>query len=337
MPNPVPPTNPNGSLRSYTEEEIELMAIEHVGVEDGAHPTMVCRPNEKTLTAEYFCAYEELGSFICHMLGCAKIFPDPDNSDKDTLSRLLPQLYPGTDRRYAVGIEEVTGFQYTGQQEEDDGRPIYKKWRVRILYQQAPYDSYVDGVDPFEYKRFVQELPSRATTDYVTYPFGILKFQADGGGWPSGNPIQHNVGFVNPAVEIRKKWMRVPYDGWKEGSQLRTRVFGDVEEDIKPYLGTLNKTVIFGYAPGQLVLTGVEDELLLDPALEEQHWNITYVWVVKTPGHNWLKAFDPTGANAAKFCFVSNNGTYYETGGLPDGKSLFNAREHKDLYDVGEL
>src|SRR5262249_9893410 len=106
MPNPVPPTNPDGSLRAYDAGEIDLMAIEHVGVRDGAHPTIVRRVSESTYTAEYFCAYEELESFICHMLGAAKIYV---NSGSDRLSRLIPRPYPGKSRTFAVGLDEAVG------------------------------------------------------------------------------------------------------------------------------------------------------------------------------------------------------------------------------------
>src|SRR5262249_33788704 len=155
--------------------------------------------------------------------------------------------------------------------------------------------------------------------EYVTLPGGILKFQKSGGGGPSGNPIPHNVGFVNPSVQIRKKWIRVPYDAWKGGSKLRKRVFGDIEAGTEPWLGTLNSQTLFGYAPGQLLLTNVEEELLLDPAIGGQHWNLTYTWLARSVSHNWFKFFDPSGGNTG-WCFVSNDGNFYDTVSLPDNK-----------------
>src|SRR5262249_3206814 len=141
-------------------------------------------------------------------------------------------------------------------------------------------------------------------------------------------------GFVNPTVQIKKKWIRVPYNAWKEGSKLRARVFGDIEAGTEPFLGTINNATILGYAPGQLLFTGIAEELLLDPILEEQHWNLTYTFLARSVSHNWFKFFDPSSTNTG-WCFVSNNGTYYDTVSLPDNKSLFNARNHKLLFAVG--
>lgn len=334
-PLPVPPKEMGtDQLRPYTTDEITQMQIKHVGVRDGRHPTQVRRNNECTITAEYFCAYAELDAFICHMLGASGIW---SSSGVNTLTRMMPQLYPGKSTFFATSVDEVTGFKYTGEQ-EDDGRPIYKAWLCRVTYQQVPFLVLPDGEADFEYKRFLQELPSTSQADYVTLPNGILKFQKEGGGGPTGNTIQHGIGFINPAVQIRKKWIRIPYDGWKTGSALRARVFGDLEAStpVEPYLGTINKQTVLGYAPGQLLFTGIEEELLLDPALEEQHWNLVYTFLARSVSHDWFKFFDPASSNTG-WCFVSNNGTYYDTTSLPDNKSLFNARVFSNLFDVATI
>lgn len=328
---PVPPLNADGSLRAYTDGEISQMQIQHVGVGDGTHPTVVRRVNESTYTAEYFCAYSALDAFICHQLGAAVKYHDTI-AGTDKLSRLVPELYPGKSVFFAAALDEATGHQYTGNQEAD-GRPIYSKWRCRFVYQHFPFLVASDG-ESEEHQRFVQELPSTAAPEYITLPGGILKFQKEGGGGASGKEIPYNVGFVNAATQIKKKWIRIPYDGWKAGSTLRSRVFGDIENGVEPWLGTINTQTVFGYAPGQLLFTNVEDELLLDPAIEEQHWNLTYTFLARSVSHNWFKFFDPAGANTGWY-FVSNDGNYYDSVSLPDNKSLFNGRDHRGLYAVG--
>lgn len=332
MANPVPPVDPiTGALRDYTSGEISLMGIQHVGVSDGAHPTIVRRVNESTYTAAYFCAYNELESFVCYMLGAALKYVD---SGVDTLSRMVPFCYPGKNVFFAVALDEATGYRYTGQQEAD-GRPIYTKWLCHFVFQHLPFLVAADGVVSFEYQRYLQELPSSAQPEYVSLPSGILKFVTSGGGPPTGNTIQHNIGFVNSVVQVKKKWIRVPYEAYQAGSTLRTRVYGDIESGEDPWLGTINTTQIMGYAPGQLLLTAVEEELMLDPVLEEQHWNLTFVFLARSVSHNWFKFFDPAGLIINQWCFVSNNGTYYDTSILPDGKSLFNGRDHKGLFAIG--
>lgn len=327
---PVPPTNANGSLRDYTADEIAQMGIKHVGVGDGSHPTIVRRVNEATYSAEYFCNYDALEAFICYMLGAAVVYDDAGTSK---ISRLRPFAYPGKSHTFATSLDQATGYRYTGLQ-ESDGRPIYDKWKCQFMFQQVPFLVLDDAeLSVSESERYIQELPSVAQPDYVTLPGGILKFIREDGGGATGTQIPYNVGWTNTAVQIKKKWIRVPYIGWQKGSALRDRVFGNIESGVEPYLGSINKTGIFGYAPGQLLLTSVEEELMLDPINEEQHWNLTFSWLARSVSHNWFKFFDPAGENTGWY-FVSNDHTYYDTVDLPDGKSLFNAREHFDLFDV---
>ena len=333
MPNPVPPLNDDGSLRSYTEEEITAMRITHPGVEEGTHPTHRRRVDDCTVEREFFCAYEELESFLCHMLGTSVIYNNPLDSDNPTLSRLLPQLYPGKAQIRAVGLEEATGYKFTGDM-TDDSVPEYDSWRCRILYQHCAFQLVDDAEISSEHRRYVTELPSTSQVDYVQLPGGILKFQREGGGGASGNQIPYNVGFVVPSVQVKKKWLKIPYDGWSEDSLLRARVYGNIETGIEPWLGTINEQTIFGYAPGQLLLTAVEDALEFDPLGDDQFWNLTFTWLARSVSHNWFKFFDPAGGNTGWY-FVTNDGTYYDTVGLPDGKSMFNSRNHLDLFKVG--
>ncbi len=333
MANPVPPIDlSTGTLRTYTDDEVAAMQIRRVGVKDGAHPTHRRRPDDCTITRDYFCAYEELESFLCHMLGYAIIYTDGGGNKK--LSRLLPQFYPGLPQVRAVGLEEARGHRFTGEMVDDDSGdpdlPEYDAWRCRITYQHCPYDL-IDDVDiSSEHRRYVVELPSTVQSDYITMPGGILKYVSSPGG-PDGKGIQHSVGIVNTALQIKKKWLKVPYEAWREGSELRKRVFGDIELGNDPWLGTINGSQIFGYAPGQLLLTGVEDQLEFDPIAKERFWNLTYTWLARSVSHNWFYFYDPTGA-ASGWYFVSNNGTSYPATSQPDGVSVFNARDHLGLF-----
>ena len=67
--------------------------------------------------------------------------------------------------------------------------------------------------------------------------------------------------------------------------------------------------------------------------LDEQFWELSYQWLARSVSHNWLRYFDPSSGNS-EWCFVSNNGTYYTTNATPDGKSLFNTRRHRNLFNV---
>lgn len=332
---PVPPIDlSTGMLRSYTTAEVASMAIDIRGTKDGMHPSGKRSPQDCTISRPFFCDGAALEAFICYMTGAAVIYTDGTGDAQ--ISRLLPQFFPGKTQSVATEIMDYRGFQYQGGLDPVLELPEYAKWDVDVGYQAVAYQL-VDDTDMIgqpEFKRYLIELPSTVSPDYITLPGGVLQFVNAGGARPNGAQIQHNVGYVNNAVQIKKKWLKIPYAGWSANSLLRTRVFGNIEGGVNPWLGTINARNIFGYAPGQLLFTGVEDELVFDLSGEVQYWNLTYTWLARSISHDWFRFFDPTGG-ATGWYFVSNNGTFYDTNVLPDGTSLFNARDHFGLYAVG--
>ena len=169
---PVPPTNSDGSLREYTGAEITSMGIQALGVRDGSHPTHRRRPDNCQIQREFFCAFDALEAFICYLLGTTVTYTSAITG-KLELSRLLPQTYPGLPQIAAVAIDEATGHQLATPYLDANGVPVYTKWRVKVTYQNVPYQLVDDADIDFEYKRYVIELPSIAQPESVTLQFHV--------------------------------------------------------------------------------------------------------------------------------------------------------------------
>jgi hypothetical protein len=336
------PTNPDGSLRAFTDAEVTAMEIRQANVRDGAHPTHVRRYDASSVTRTFLCKYDEFENFVIHMLGASSVYFDT-GLGRDMLTRIIPQTWPGRPYLAATAIESATGF---GRPDHDDTDevPTYPDMKVVVRYEHVPFGLLADADTSFEWRRYTQTLPSTADVSYLNLPGGIVKYiRPEGVGDPHGIAVPYSIGYPQPSSVIRRKWCRVPEQAWGAGTELYGRIYGDQEAGTKPYVGTINSAEFLGYPPGYLLFLGVEEEPRLDPTNDEGDygisWDLTYTWLFKPDApHNWLRYFDATGTffpGLNGFYLVGTDSTYYPSSSIPDGYSLFNARDHNKLFWVG--
>ena len=334
-------TNANGSIREFTEGEIAAMEIETLGVRDGSHPTHTRDVNSSTVEAEYLIKSTKFEEFCAFMLGAQKLYTD----GVVKLSRLPPQRWPRTygsddDSFVAVKVPRATGHQITGDDVLTGDFPVpeYNRMRVSVLFQHCPFDVEADADVTVETQRYVQTLPSQHNTNYISLPAGVMKYQKSGGGGPTGQQVPYGIGFPVPESIISRKWIRLPFAAWGPGTTLFNRVHGDTAAGTKPYVGTINRTAFLGYPAGHLLYLGPEEELQLDPLGDAFCWNLTHKWLVKYYApHTWFY-YHPTAAayaaDAGWYYCAKVGQTFESVADMDDGDSLFDAKEHADLFKV---
>lgn len=339
--------NANGSLAEFTAGQISVMQIETLGIEELSSPTFTREVNQSIMRAEFLVNSEELDNFCCFMLGGQTVYFD---GAKNAISRLMPQtlVYQGVDygNFAAVKIEEASPHQFVEDDRTSNDYPIptFEKYRVRVLFQQLPYNLQDDESTTSETERYWQVLPSQGQTEYISLPGGVMHYVPAPGQnsalWPANVPVPYGIGRPVPSIMIAFKWWRLPYDAWGPNatdSNLYTAVYGDQEAGIDPLSGKINTTTFQGYPPGTLLFLTVEEELVMDPMLSTLSWNLTFKFLVKYYGHNWLYAYAAGGpiGNGNGWYFVNGvNTTWYDEADLPDNTSLFNADDFGKLVAV---
>ena len=343
-----------GELLPYTAGEIAAMELRTFGVKDGSHPTMSLGQQSTTIRREWLCKWTRLEDAICALLGGAAIY---SGGSGFALSRVMPMAVPGFPNCLAMEIENVQGHGSAGINDAN-GMPAYKYARLMVRHELAYFQQAADSAGVPEYARYVESLPSTTDTNYLTLPGSMLKYRVQGVAadtfplTPQGYPIPFNVGRTESVKKLSKKWHRVPKSAWQPGSDLHSRIHGNPTTGERGYIGTVNKTPLFGYPAGTLLFMGVDEEMVSDPTvivpggIGDFAFNLTYLWLAKTTGgglsgtegfgHNYLYwGGTPGDAILAGYYLATKNSTWLANGSLTDGICLFDEREHADLYNVG--
>jgi hypothetical protein len=338
-------TNEDGSIRPYTEAEIDAIEIETLGIRDGSSPTHSRRVDASTSQYQYLINPDYLDRFVAYMLGAVVQYLPNVGSYK--LSRLLPQRVPDKPKFAFTELNSATGHQFYTDQPRGETVPItpgYTKLKCTVTAQMLPFDLYDDADITDESDRYVQTLPSQNEVSYLNLPGGIMRYKtvSGGAGKPNNVRIPYNIGFPVPTSTISRKWIRIPFESWGPGTILFNRVFGDVYEGELPFCGSVNKYEFLGYPPGYLLYLGVEEELQMDPLGEALAWNLTHKWqAAHLAPHNWKYFFSSvdSDASAQGWYFVAKDdaSSYYPPGSVPDNTSLFNEKDHSLLFNVGAL
>lgn len=321
--------NTDGSLLPFTDAQISAMGISTLGVEDGTHPQFTFEVSSNTARAEYLVYSDQLDNFICFMLGGQTKYTSGGVS---ALSRLPPQeiiSYGGGiyTNFAAVKVEDTVGHQFTEDftttllPNQKYPIPNYTQQRVRILFQQVPFDIAADGDVLNETQRYVQTLPSNSQTDFLSLPGGTGKFVLypgqTAGQFPDRFLIPHGVLLAQPQSTIARKWIRLPLDCWGEGSDLYATMFGDGTSDVQGIVGTVNRQEFLGYPQGTLLMLNPEEELVLDQT-GGQVWNLTYKMSFRPQGHNyfWIAPSGGAVGNGAGYfqARIDGVGTYLDSG-----------------------
>jgi hypothetical protein len=287
------------------------MGIESLGVEDGTYPQFTREVNQNTMRAEFLVFSDQLDNFFCFMLGGSARYTAAGFGPM--LSRLLPQelTYEGVTYTNfcAVKIENTTGHQFARDDTADNDYPIpnYTKQRVRVLFQQVPFNLLADDDTENETQRYLQQLPTNSQVDYLSLPGAVAKYVNYPGqpaGFPGGSQVPYGTGFPTSNSIVSQKWIRLPYNCWGIGSDLYATIYGDVPTQTDGLVGTTNQTDFLGYPAGTLLFLAPEEELVMDQA-GGLSWNLTYKWLFKVQGHNYFYAW-PSGGN------VGNGADWYQ-------------------------
>lgn len=340
--------NADGSLREFTQEEIDEMEIQTADVRDGTHPTQSRGPLSTAARRPFFFKWEFLERFVAYTLGGAVLWADEASATITKLSRLKPQTYPGHDQWAAVEIESITGARGAGVDDED-GVPAYPRGKAVVRYEHVFYTLKTDAETTVETERYVHTMPSTTDVSYLNLPGGVMTYlRQDGTAEDTPRPhlvqIPYSVGFPEPQSVLALKWWRVPRGAWGDPSALLyQRVYGDIEAGTKPYIGSLNKTPFLNRPAGHLMFLGVEEELVTDPVGGEGDalcWNLTLKWLAKSINHNYRYFWecDPTLLFPENGWYLAGRGNaWFATADTPDDRALFHVREHANLFVVGAV
>src|SRR5262249_53646505 len=210
-------------------------------------PLQTAGQNSRTFRVKYFCDPNKLdsGDVACFFLGApAKVYHNAVFGT-DVISRLMPQLWPGTERVVATQILGGKGFQFS-RTDLTGAFPIakYTTGEVEILFETAPFDIRSDDRTPNERARYVQRLPTQSEANYLTLPGAAgYKYTVQGGAAPNGKAVPFNIGVTLAQGVIARKWHRLDRSVWSDqndGTQIWSRVFGDEEAGTIPFVGTVN-------------------------------------------------------------------------------------------------
>jgi hypothetical protein len=151
---------------------------------------------------------------------------------------------------------------------------------------------------------------------------------------PFNKPLQQT------CMTFRCTWHRLPADllDWNAPGPWLVRMLGEAAAGDVTWMNTVNKTAIWGFDPGTLLVTAWEPERRSMPfGTYEYDVHFTMVW--RPQGHNFLFYNDLDDAGASGYFFVAREEptgtlTYEAPGSVTDGVSLFNEREFRDLFKV---
>jgi hypothetical protein len=348
----IPPTDADGSLRYWTDEEMVQIDIKRRGVSGaGDHVEEDFGPDRSGGPRLFSCAWEERYAAMLFFMGYAQTY----TRDGTTLiSRLLPDTHPAFDKfNWIATTCRIRPYRYEGEIDSADfGQPMprFTRAELEVNYELVPFKLLDDaevGDIYGELERYITEpgfIPGGEITSDVstiTFPGGSMNYTTeDGTTSPAGVPIPYNVGFPETITKKRVTWRRVPKDIWGPDKPLTQMVKGDGV--TRGYNGAVNLTEIWGHPPLTLKLVGVEEKLLPDPSGLGHAWDITYLFEEKAVpfGHLGLFYFTTDSGGTANGYYQAlttgntNTRTAAELAGL-DNATLSQIRELKNLFVPG--
>lgn len=335
--------------------EVDVWNVREAGVRDGSSSTERLEVDASSVEREYLVDWAYRYDFAWLMVGYAETW---DNAGTTTLSRLLPRDHPQLPHLVATKITSITGHKWTGisnppdadgydtDDERNHGHPayqwklagnvvnVYQDARVKVLFEHVPYALKEDADTTLETERYISIDDPEPAAEYLQLPTASFKYLVSGGGGaPHNTSVPFNSGKVVPSELFRVTWHRLPEDVWQPGSVIQERVYGDGTS--VPYFGTVNKTELFGRPAGTMLLSNVFPKRKRSPLGFGFEWDITFEWTYKPNGHNNLYYFDSTTGGASGWYYVGRNGSSYAApGSVADDDSIYNEREHANLFVV---
>lgn len=351
----VPPTNADGSLRYYTEAELEEIDLQQRGTgEEHDHVRDEMSAAGSKSTRRYSCVWEHRYAAALVMVGAAKWYNDSDGRLR--ISRLLPDCHPGRDDfNWAATGVNIFPFQHDGTTDDVPfGQPMPKFERadLEVVYELVPFELLEDSALAFdtEYRRYVTEpghpgADIASSTSYTTMAGGVLNYaNATGTGPPTDSSIPFGIGFTETYTTKKFVWRRVPEDLWGPGTILTTRVKGNGTPGNRGMLGSLNLTEFLHHPELTLKLDAVEERLLPDPIGVGYAWDLVFVCQEKAVPYGHLGYWFPDTTNSGLSGYyqalrpgLKQTKTAAQLFILGDQATLFHIREFANLFIVGAV
>jgi hypothetical protein len=246
----------------------------------------------------------------------------------------------------------------------------YESAIIDVEYTHVRYNPWGDGQlisegyspsnEGEEMNRYTEVMDPKTSAEYLQLPGMLLYYTRTNpaAGKPHGHAIPYGIGLILPLEEFTIVWRRLPYSlvdpfsDWSTTigqsgagtlSPIFKRIYGDPDDPDdytkRPYLGTINKTTIFGRAAGTLCLTGFASVRRSGPTPESWEVDLFYTFTFD-PNRGWdRKYFHPNDGvgTSAGWYYVSRSKTYYEHGSIPDKDSQYDEREFRNLFVIGEI
>jgi hypothetical protein len=325
------------------------------GIRDGSSNLRTRTLNEVSDKRRMWFKWSERTDALVRYLGINDLLYD-ENGFPTALTRVAPMRHPESDFLHVTrfteqSLHKVLSSVYNAQKDRSVSA-TFKMVDVELVYERLPYRALSDDDpewDGFEFKRFVSIGEKKASADYLTIPGGVLKYIAPTVGAPVDRKlIQYNNGIVVPTVEFQITWHRLPAALWNyDIPNLWTDRINGTDDDYS-FIGTINKHEFKGYPAGTLLLTNVSDQQCPAPNDLDQTWNdllqfpyemnIIFSVHFNPMGWNYLYYNDisgTTGAGKSGWYFVGRGTTEYQPGNVPDEYSLYNERDFRSLFYVG--
>lgn len=352
MPLDVPPTNMDGTLRYYTDDEKEDIDLKLRGTgEEHDHLGEEMGPDGAGTNRRYSCAWAERFAAALMLVGYAQEY---DDSGTTKISRLLPDSYDGLlSHNWVCTKVRLKPYAYTGAIDDVDfGQkiPQFTRCDIDATYEMVPYKLFDDDELPEtgELGRYVVNpgFPGAditSSTNVIAMAGGMMNFaSSDGTSRPAKIPIPYGIGFPETITNKKVIWRRVPLAIWGPDKPLTQMVKGD--GTTKGYIGSLNLTEFLGHPPLTLKLEGVEEKLLPDATGLGYAWDIGYVMSEKNVpfGHTglWFGETKTGGGSVASAYYQALNiktstNASAATLAADDTLALFQVREFHDLFVPG--
>ena len=310
---------------------------------DGSSPTEVVGVDESNAVRKFRCAWGSRFNCAKKYIGTQRITYDTSIPPQPIrLERLTPLPHPDTNVSwFATKVESINGYKVLARRttSEDGSSNTFSEADVSIRYQPVPYavvdDASIAAGD--EYQRFVSFSNWQLATDVLLLQSGSMYYVKTNS--TSQGVVPFNKPLPQTSLTFRCTWHRLPEDllDWDNPGPYLKRILGVAATGTKTRMNTINKTAIWGYDPGTLLVTGWEPERRSMPfgAFE---YDIHYTMVWRPQGHNFLYYNDLNDAGASGYLFVARKSggtlTYQAPGSVTDGASLHDEREFRDLFKV---
>lgn len=334
------------------------------GSRDGSSPSESFGAEGSSATRKFFVPWDERFLAATAILGYSQI--GYDGSAPDGLRRLIPLRHPDTSvfpyYWYAASITNCTGHKFSGKRTGSDSSVAntFDKAELTVQYEQVDYLMFNDSTtvnpvtgDPWtwptdEWVRYTSIGEMTTSTNYLALPGGTIQYARNPAlplptAPPHGKPIPFATGIVQPIMEFKLTWKKVPFQivspylGYTANPWKR-RIWGDGTNTYLPYIGTVNKTSFLKYPAGTLLFSNIRMIPRKSPYLVPE-WDVEFTFAVDPRKWNY-KLYVPPKAEADNFEYylairpTSGTTTWYDQGSIPDYKCLYNEREFTELFQV---